>query len=611
MELPTSLERVAHMGVRSIRRSLTLLAMAFVILPALAVLPPVQPAAAAGAVGNGTSTSCTEEALEDALAGGGLVTFNCGDALTDIEITSEKEISVDTRIEGNGLVRLITDIDTRAFFVTDGATLEVDGMKFLGLEASDGDPVLEGGAIRAFNADLVVTNSQFVGDAAAISGGAVAVTNGNATFDGVEFLDNLAEAAGGAINAFNSDIVVRNSTFEDNLGRNAGGALRLSNRVELGIFTATISDSVFIENKTNGGGGAISTGGIIALDISRSTFEGNMAQSGGALTLDGVASTITDSTFVANRADQTDADFDPFKDGGAIEQRNGDLLIERSTFAENFAVAVGGAISHISSDELEIRNSTFSVNLSNGFGSAIFSQGGTTEIVSSTLAFNALLFFDDSVLHAESGNIELSHTIIAMGPDDQEPCQTGAFGEIISNGFNLTDNEACTFGGNADRVADDVLLGDLANNGGLTKTHLPLDGSPAIDNGNDVCPVATDQRGVSRPQGLGCEIGAVELVNPVDLCANRYNGDLRVPRRDCASTEIGIFLPEQAPLDVCVNRFNGDTRYSRSATCASTEFLIQMQGDGSQPVCVNRFNGDLRVPRSAGQCASTETAATI
>ena len=56
------------------------------------------------------------------------------------------------------------------------------------------------------------------------------------------------------------------------------------------------------------------------------------------------------------------------------------------------------------------------------------------------------------------------------------------------------------------------MLGPLANNGGQTQTMLPQAGSPAIDAGNDAnCP-ATDQRGVSRPQGVHCDIGAVELV---------------------------------------------------------------------------------------------------
>ncbi len=59
-------------------------------------------------------------------------------------------------------------------------------------------------------------------------------------------------------------------------------------------------------------------------------------------------------------------------------------------------------------------------------------------------------------------------------------------------------------------ITADPLLGALGNYGGFTQTIPLLAGSSAIDTGNDaVCP-ATDQRGVTRPQGAHCDIGAYE-----------------------------------------------------------------------------------------------------
>ena len=56
------------------------------------------------------------------------------------------------------------------------------------------------------------------------------------------------------------------------------------------------------------------------------------------------------------------------------------------------------------------------------------------------------------------------------------------------------------------------MLGPLQDNGGPTETHLPLTGSPVIDAGSPDCPLpATDQRGVARPEGAACDIGAVEV----------------------------------------------------------------------------------------------------
>ena len=46
--------------------------------------------------------------------------------------------------------------------------------------------------------------------------------------------------------------------------------------------------------------------------------------------------------------------------------------------------------------------------------------------------------------------------------------------------------------------------------GGDTLTHALLDGSQAIDGGACVVGVDTDQRGVSRPYGDDCDIGAFE-----------------------------------------------------------------------------------------------------
>ena len=62
-------------------------------------------------------------------------------------------------------------------------------------------------------------------------------------------------------------------------------------------------------------------------------------------------------------------------------------------------------------------------------------------------------------------------------------------------------------------ITTDPLLGTLGNYGGYTQTIPLLAGSSAIDTGNDaVCP-GTDQRGVTRPQGAHCDIGAFEVVS--------------------------------------------------------------------------------------------------
>jgi hypothetical protein len=82
-----------------------------------------------------------------------------------------------------------------------------------------------------------------------------------------------------------------------------------------------------------------------------------------------------------------------------------------------------------------------------------------------------------------------------------------------SAGYNLDTGVSCAFAKPTDLTAADPQLGPLAANGGPTPTRAPAGGSPAIDHGGTRatgCP-ATDQRGVSRPQGPACDIGAVEV----------------------------------------------------------------------------------------------------
>jgi len=60
-------------------------------------------------------------------------------------------------------------------------------------------------------------------------------------------------------------------------------------------------------------------------------------------------------------------------------------------------------------------------------------------------------------------------------------------------------------------LADILVPAGLAANGGPTQTHALLAGSPAIDAGSPDCPPPFfDQRGIVRPQGAACDIGAFE-----------------------------------------------------------------------------------------------------
>jgi hypothetical protein len=100
-------------------------------------------------------------------------------------------------------------------------------------------------------------------------------------------------------------------------------------------------------------------------------------------------------------------------------------------------------------------------------------------------------------------------------PSTGADCTAG----IESRGYNLVQQaDGCGFSGDltGNVIGVDPRLLALGNFGGPTPTMLPLMGNPVINAGNCTDsagnPITVDQRGVARPQGSGCDIGAVEAV---------------------------------------------------------------------------------------------------
>jgi hypothetical protein len=127
-------------------------------------------------------------------------------------------------------------------------------------------------------------------------------------------------------------------------------------------------------------------------------------------------------------------------------------------------------------------------------------------------------------------------TVIAL-PDGGTNCSKANEGTQTSQGYNFADDLTCGFTNAAtgDRQGaglPPIALGALSDNGGVGQTMLPLSGSPLL---NVIPPsacrtgaaagVADDERGVTRPQGPGCEIGAAEVeVTPAVVKEPNFTG---------------------------------------------------------------------------------------
>ncbi len=106
------------------RRFIRIVAIFGLLAGLLSALSP-QSAIAAGVVGDGTPGSCDEAALDAALAGGGLITFDCGNQLF-VNLTTAKTISVDTQIQGPLNIILTMGNNDRHFIVNPGVTLTLE-----------------------------------------------------------------------------------------------------------------------------------------------------------------------------------------------------------------------------------------------------------------------------------------------------------------------------------------------------------------------------------------------------------------------------------------------------------------------------------------------------
>ena len=107
-------------------------------------------------------------------------------------------------------------------------------------------------------------------------------------------------------------------------------------------------------------------------------------------------------------------------------------------------------------------------------------------------------------------NVTIEDNIIADNGTYNCQIEGGGAAVLTSLGGNVVSDPSCALIGTDQNVgAGGALVDVLADNGGPTLTHALLAGSPAIDAAVAACP-ATDQRGIARPLGAGCDVGSVE-----------------------------------------------------------------------------------------------------
>lgn len=461
------------------------------------------PAQAGGVVGNGTPASCNEATFSQALVGGGVVTFNCGINPVTIRVT-EKVITTNTTIDGAGNLITLSGGGTNRVLRTgdNGVSLTLRN-----LTIADGFTTGEGGGVfSGFRGVLTVNNCIF---------------NNNVSTQGGQF-----DGGGAIYTKSESTLNISNSRFTNNRASNGGAINNL-------LSNLRVTNSVFVGNRStrpspSGGGGAIYVDGGLnsqgRIVIRRTRMSNNVsANEGGGLfvQLYGNDRLIFDQNIIARN---TSSGTQGGSGGGIFILGSGagtTANIQTSTFSSNTASGLGGGIWLGNGLNATLTNNTIAnnqavnpnVNGGQGGGVAVVNNARVT-INNTTIANNFASSFNGGMIGDAA--VTIRNTIIANNRAGNPFGIRNNCSALMTNGGNNIEFPQRTADANDSSCAQGTivvnpLFGAFVNNGGTTRTIALQPGSPAVNGGNNATCAATDQRGVARPRGGVCDVGAFEL----------------------------------------------------------------------------------------------------
>jgi hypothetical protein len=416
-------------------------------------------------------------------------------------------------IQNGTIVRsLLLDSTTpfRFFYVDNGANLLIDHLILQnGLIVGDGQntPLNYAGAI--YNSGTLTIDHSTLLDNSAPRGGAVYNHSASAGIPRISrsyFIGNNQ----GALSSQQHIDLIEYTTFEENSSTGNAGALS--------VFSSDIDliDHVnFLFNSASTNGGAIGIGGAGAgtIDvISNSTFANNTAGSRGGAIADTLSGNTNTDSLIG--------------------------LISNSTFYQNTA-SLGGAID-FNISAVNIHNSTFTNNLANSIGGALninASSDGINTLYSNVIADN------DAPTGPDISNV------VVIPPNGE--------------GFNLIGNNAASgiqagepndslsyVGTSSDPIPS--LLAPLADNGGFNPTQKLFKGSLAYNRGSNPEDLEFDERGLPRVADGQTDIGAYESQSEFLVRERRHDGSSGGREGGDGWGGGAFFVPPPAPVPVVV-----------------------------------------------------------
>lgn len=434
----------------------------------------------------------------------------------------------------------------------------------------------EGGGIRIAGAGANVTLTRTTVSGNEGGEGAGIFNQGILTLDDSTVSNNTVTSTvrqGGGIFLDGSAVThFTNSKITNNVSTHDGGGIYVGGRSVNNWVGVEISNNRTTDDGNNAGrvGGGFRVTGDAIVTVTDSQIDNNTSYGrGGGIYSDGQV-TLIDTSVSGNVAERTDNLGD--STGGGIHTRdsNNILNLDRVTVANNRSTGNGGG-AYLWSGEANIQNSTFSGNLAgvatdrttvvtaNVDGGGIFLRSGGQD--GNYVHLNHVTI-TDNVMSRRAGfdSVDNARVIvensIIYGNLTSAGAASDLYDSISLKGTNIIGQQASAtletteFGG-TDLGNVDPVFGTLADNGGSVETHTIGGASPAKDaavGSNDIfdsggAALATDARGVARPQGAASDIGAYEASIP-----NAYDLEFSVDEDGSFTADVWTLLEDTDSL---------------------------------------------------------------
>jgi CSLREA domain-containing protein len=413
------------------------------------------------------------------------------------------------------------DLDVRDNLMIEGAGAEVTIIDGNSLDRVLDIPV---GSLTVELNNLTVANGYHLGTPSVGYGGGIRNLSGSdLTLNASIVRNNMVEGedygTGAGIYHINGSLTLNDSVIQEN------ASLPADNSCCGGIITAAsgqpatviLNNSQVISNTAANGAGIANTASsnsVSTVILNDSLVAGNIASefTGGIWATYNVGTVNAATVLTLNRSTVRDNQAAGLAGGisalGIPANNIGAIVtLNQSTISGNQA-SIGGGLRVNGALEVTVSNSTLSGNVATSTGGGIYTNSPVT-LINSTLSGNLATDGGAGIYNDSAGVVTIRNSLVANSAGSD--CAGG--GSWSTGGYpNLNGDGSCP----GFTITTDPLLGPLQDNGGPTWTHALLAGSPALDTADDVVcatpPVnGVDQRGVSRSQGLACDIGAFEL----------------------------------------------------------------------------------------------------